>query len=121
MLMVKKTAPNRIDIELDGGLDDEMMRTALEVLIDESKDIESGQMMFVVKDFSLPTLGAMFVEVQFLPKLFALLGRFDRCAFISDESWLRTAAEVEGAVFPGIDIESFRPDAIADAEAWLAS
>lgn len=120
MLTVKRKAANRIDIELDGGLDDEMMRVGLEVLVEESRSIKDGLMLYVVQNFSLPTLGAMFVEMQFLPELFALLGRFDRCAFVSDESWLRTAAEIEGAVFPGIEIKSFGPEAITDAEAWLA-
>ena len=121
MLTVKKTAPNRIDIELDGGLDDEMMRTALEVLISESEDVQGGKMLYVVKEFAVPQLGAIFVELQFLPKLFGLLGKFDRCAFVSDDSWLRTAAEIEGAIFPGIEIKSFQPTAMAEAEAWLAS
>lgn len=120
MLTITKPAPNRVDIELSGPLDAEAMAAALDDLIAKSEDVTNGLMLYKITDFALPSLGAIGVEFQRLPKLFGLLGKFDRCAVLSDESWLRTAAEIEGALFPGIEIKSFEPGDADAAEAWLA-
>ena len=121
MLTVTKPTPNRVDIEFSGTLDAETMRVALDDLIAKSEDVTIGRMLYTITEFSLPSLGAIGVELQRLPKLFGLLGKFDRCAVLSDANWLRTAAEIEGALFPGIEIKSFELQEVEDAEAWLAA
>jgi hypothetical protein len=121
MLKITRPSANRVDIELSGTLDAETMRAALDDLIAKSEDVSAGCMLYTVTYFSMPTLGALGVELQRLPKLFALLGKFQRCAVLSDTAWLRTAAEIEGAVIPGIEIKSFELDAAEAAEAWLAA
>lgn len=120
MLTVTKPAEKRIDIELRGTIDAETMRSALDDLIEMSEGIIHGRMLYTIPEFAMPTLEAIGVEFTRLPKLFSLLGRFDKCAVLSDAIWLRTAAEVEGALFPGIEIRSFELDAVEAAEAWLA-
>lgn len=120
MLTITKPTPNRIDIEFRGALDAETMRTALDDLIEKSEGVTNGRMLYKVPEFSMPTLGAISVELKRLPKLFGLLSKFDRCAVLSDASWIRTAAEIEGALFPGIQIKSFELDDAEAAEAWLA-
>ena len=119
MLKITQPSANRVDIELQGQIDADAMRAALDDLIAKSRGVSNGRMLYRITDFSLPTLGAIGVEFSRLPKLFGLLGKFDKCAVLSDESWIRKAAEVEGAVFPGIDIKSFKLSDTADAEAWL--
>ncbi len=76
------------------------MRSALDHLIEKSEGITNGRMLYKILDFEMPTLGAMAVEFQKMPKLFSLIGRFDKCAVISDTAWIRTAAEIEGTVIP---------------------
>lgn len=120
MLQITKPRPNRVDIELKGSLDADTMRTALDDLIDKTQDVRNGRMLYKISDFNFPTLGAIGVEFTRLPKLFGLLGKFDKCAVICDTQWLRTAAEIEGAIFPGIEIKSFEFDEIDEAEAWLS-
>jgi len=120
VLKVTKRSDNRVDIELDGQLDGEAMRRGLDDLIAKSEDVVNGRMLYTISEFSLPTLEAIGVELGRIPKLFGLLGKFDRCAVLSDSSWLRTAAEIEGAFFPGIEIKSFELDQGEAAEAWLA-
>jgi hypothetical protein len=119
MLNVIQISPTRVDIELDGAIDAVTMQTGLETLIDASKDVQNGQMLYTISEFSLPTLGAIGVEIAHLPQLFGLLGKFDKCAVLCDAGWLRKAAEIEGAIFPGIEIKSFEMDERAAAEAWL--
>ena len=51
----------------------------------------------------------------------ASLRKIGKVAVVSDEAWLRTAAEVEGKLIPGLTIESFKSDDHAVAESWLLS
>jgi hypothetical protein len=121
MLKITKPSANRIDLELNGDIDADIMRKGLDDLIAYSQDVTDGSMLYTITDFSMPTLGAIAVEMARIPKLFGLLGKFNKCAVLSDTGWLRTAAAVEGALFPGIEIKSFELGDRAAAEAWLAS
>lgn len=119
MLKVSKPSSNRLDIELSGALNAETMNTALNDLISLSEGISNGRMLYTILDFDMPTLGALAVELRHMPKLFGLIGKFDKCAVLSNAGWIRTAAEIEGAVFPTIDIKSFPLGARQAAEDWL--
>lgn len=121
MLKITKPSANRVDIELSGKIDSEEMARGLDDLLEKSQDVNSGTMLYRIVSFAFPDMGAIAVEMARLPKLFGLLGRFDRCAVLSDAAWIRTAAEIEGALFPGIDIKAFDLDDDAAAEAWLKS
>lgn len=120
MLTVTKPGPDRVDIALSGALDSEAMEKGLDDLFDLSEGVTNGRMLYTITDFSMPTLGAIGVEFSRMPKLFGLLGKFDRCAVLSDTGWLRTAAEIEGKLFPGIEIKAFDLGETEAAEAWLA-
>jgi len=120
MLNVSKPSPNRIDIEFSGALDADAMRAALDHLIKKSEGITHGKMLYRILDFEMPTMGAIAVELQHMPKLFSLIGRFDKCAVLSDTAWIRTAAEIEGAIIPSFEIKSFALADARDAGAWLA-
>ena len=84
MLIVRKPSANRLDIELSAVLDADMMAAGLDDLFDKSKDIGDGVMMYRILSFSMPTGGALAVEMMRLPQLFDLIGHFDRCAILSD-------------------------------------
>jgi hypothetical protein len=43
----------------------------------------------------------------------------ERCALITDSSWIRNSAKVEGAVIPGLEIMAFAPEHAKTAEKWL--
>lgn len=121
MLKITKPAPDRVDLELAGQVDAEAMRAALDTLIEQSKGVSHGRMLYRITDFALPTLGAIAVEFGRLPALFGLLGKYDKCAVLTDSDWLAKAAELEGALFPGIAIKSFALEEAEEAEAWLAA
>jgi SpoIIAA-like len=121
MLTVTKPAPDRVEVALSGTVDAAAMRAGLDELIRLSEGVRNGRMLYRITDFSMPTLGAFAVEFGRLPKLFALIGRFDRCAVLSDVAWLRRAAEVEGRLIPGLEVRSFQPGDAEAAEAWLAA
>jgi hypothetical protein len=119
MLKVAKPSSNRLDIELSGKLDADTMNIALDGLIEKADGLNHGKMLYTISDFEIPTMGALAVEFQHMPKLFGLMGRFDKCAVLSDTSWIRTAAEIEGAVIPSLEIKSFPLTERNAAENWL--
>lgn len=121
MLTVTKTGPNRVDLDLTGRLDATIMHKALDELIAASEGVTQGRMLYTIPQMIWPTVGAIGVELAHLPKLFGLLGKFDKCAVLTDEGWLKTAAEFEGALIPGLTIKAFGTDQRDQAEAWLAA
>lgn len=119
MLNVEENGPNRLDIELSGKLDAEEMKVALDDLIGKAAEFENGRMLYRVRDFNFPTLGAIGVEMSRLPQLFQLIGKFDRIAVLAEKEWIKKASEIEGAFMPGLEIKAFDLDEEAEAETWL--
>lgn len=119
MFKVMRNGENRIDVEFSGKLDSEEMRDALDELSHTSEGIEHGLMFYRIGDFSLPTLGAVAVELSRIPQLFRFVRRFDRMAVIAGKEWVRKASELEGALIPGLRIKAFDLGQEAEAEAWL--
>ncbi|MGB7319659.1 MAG: STAS/SEC14 domain-containing protein [Planktotalea sp.] len=119
MFTVTKPKPNRINIDLNGGIDANIMTAGLEELFRLSQDVKHGRILYTIADFEMPTLGAIGAEILELPKMFKLLGKYERCAVLSDHGWIRSAAELEGALIPHLEIKSFHLDEARAAEAWL--
>jgi hypothetical protein len=119
MVTVSKPSVDRLDIELSGALGADEMRSLIDDLIEKSEGISHGKMLYTISDFEMPSMGAIAVEFQQMPKLFSLIGKFEKCAVLSDASWIRTAAEIEGAVIPSLRIKSFPLSARKAAEDWL--
>ena len=111
---------NRLDIALRGKLDTEEMKTALDELVSKSAHIAHGTMLYDVIDFHIPSLGAIAVEFFRLPSMFALIKKFDRAAVLADKAWLKKASEIEGLLYPGLEIKAFNRDQRAEAEDWLS-
>ena len=121
MFKVIVSGANRLDIEMSGKLDAESMTVALDELVSKSKNIENGKMLYVIIDFQLPTLSAIGIEFSRLPSMFGLMKKFNRAAVLTDKTWLKKVSELEGALFPGLEIRAFNIDQKVEAEAWLAS
>lgn len=120
MFKVEKTGENRVDIAIKGKIDSATMETALQELLDVSEGMKDGQMYYTLTEFKMPTLGALGVELRFIPSLFGLLSRFKTCALVADAGWIRVAAQIESALMPGLVIKSFKVGEEAAAEAWLS-
>ena len=119
MFQVIDKSSNRVDIVVNGQIDAGDMRDGLNALIAASEGVSGGVMLYRITDFAMPSFGALGVEMGQLPKLFGLLGKFKKCAVVSDTGWIKKAAEIEGALIPGLVIKSFDLDAEDAAEAWL--
>lgn len=120
MFKVIQTGAHRLDIEMSGKLNAAEMKTALDELEAKSKNIENGSMLYDVVEFHLPSLEAIAIEFSRLPAMFGLLKKFRRAAVLTDKTWLKKVSELEGALFPGLEIKAFSRDQKAQAEAWLS-
>jgi len=120
MFRVVRNGANRIDIDFSGKLNSDEMKVALDELMSSAEGIEHGRMLYRIRGFDLPTLGAIAVELSRLPDAFKFIRKFDRAAVIADKDWVRKASEIEGALIPGLEIKAFDIDEEAEAESWLA-
>lgn len=77
MFRAVPNGPNRLDIEFIGKLDSDEMKVALDELISKAKGIEHDRMLYRIREFELPTLGAIGIELSRLPELFRLIGSFE--------------------------------------------
>jgi hypothetical protein len=69
----------------------------------------------------MPSLGAIGIELSRLPEMFRLMKKYDRAAVLSDKTWIKKVSELEGVLFPGLEIKAFNRDQKEEAEAWLSS
>jgi len=65
-------------------------------------------------------VAAMAIEFWRLPAMLGLIRKFDRCAVLADQTWLKMISEIEGALIPGLEIKGFDRENEAAAEAWLS-
>ena len=121
MFKIMQNGVNRLDIELSGKLDAEDMKIVLDELVSKSKKINNGKMLYKIVDFHIPSLGAIGIEFSRLPSMFGLMKKFDRVAVLTDKTWLKKVSELEGALYPGLEIKAFSIEEKAKAEAWLSS
>ena len=119
-MKVTKQGENRVDIELCGKLTADDMKTALDDLINKSASIVNGRMLYTISDFDFPSLGAIGIELSRFPELIRLMNKFQRCAVLADQNWIKNISELEGHLFPGLEIKAFNLNEKAVAEAWLA-
>jgi len=83
------------------------MESGLDKLIELTKDMQCGRLLYRIGNFEMPTLSALAVEFQKLPRLFGLIVRIDRAAVLADQGWIRKISEIEGSLFPGLEIRAF--------------
>jgi len=121
MFKVTRVNESRLDIVMSGKLDSAQMANVLDELVSKSEGIENGRMLYDVVDYHLPSLGAIGVEFSRLPSMLGFMKNFDRAAVLTDKAWLKMASEIEGALYPGLEIKAFSRDQKVEAEAWLLS
>ncbi len=121
MFKVEQNGLNRLDIQFSGKLDAEEMKIALDELITKSENINNGKMFYDIIDFHIPSLRAIVIEFSRLPSMLRLIKKFDRAAVLADKTWLKKISELEGILYPGLEIKAFGRDQKSEAEAWLTS
>ncbi|MGW8247780.1 MAG: STAS/SEC14 domain-containing protein [Acidiferrobacterales bacterium] len=121
MFKVSRVSRDRLDITMSGKLNSEEMKEALDELVNKSKDIHDGKLLYDVVDFHLPSLNAIAIEFSRFPAMFGWIRKFKRAAVLTDKTWIKKISELEGALVPGIEIKGFERDQKDEAETWLES
>lgn len=121
MFAVATEPSGLITVTLGGQIDGAEMEAGLTHLFAEIGEREGLRILHRLDDIALPTLAALAVELRHMPNLMRVLGRIDRVAVLSEQPFVRTGAEAQGMLMPGIEIRAWRHGAEAEARAWLAS
>jgi len=121
MFKVTRTGTNRLDIEMSGKLNAQEVKIAMDELTSNSENIKNGKLLYDVIDFRFPSIGGIATEFSVLPAVFELLRKFDRTAILTDKRWLKKLSELEGLLYPGLEIKAYNRNQRAEAEAWLKS
>ncbi|MEL7150129.1 MAG: STAS/SEC14 domain-containing protein [Pseudomonadota bacterium] len=119
MFDITKDPKGYVHLTISGPIDSDEMRKGLEAFLACLEDGKKTDFLYTISDFEMPSLQAIGVEFTYIPMLLASLRKIGKVALISDQAWLRKAAEVEGKLIPGLTIESFQPSERWQAEAWL--
>lgn len=119
MFDIKRDPKGFVNLTISGPIDSDQMRAGLEAFLACLTDGNKTDFLYTISNFEVPSLKAIGVEFTYVPLLMASLRKIGKVAVVSDQAWLRTAAEVEGKLIPGLTIESFRLEDRAAAEAWL--
>lgn len=109
----------RIEMVIDGKIDSEQMESLIVEFIDSSENLDSIQLLYIDDDFKLPTLGALVVKLSHFGSLLKISRKIQRAALLTNQGWLKKAAEFENAIIPWIEIKTFDTTAREQAEAWL--
>ncbi|WP_067520060.1 STAS/SEC14 domain-containing protein [Endozoicomonas ascidiicola] len=120
MIHISLSNANYLYIEIDGKIYPGEMESAVNQFLRLASDLTSGQLLYKIEHFSLPSLSAVAIKLRHLPELFKCIQKFDRAAVVTDKKWLQTVAELEGKLMPGLEIKGFDLDNFSAAEAWLA-
>ena len=88
---------------MSGTLKAKEMKIASDELVDKSKDIENGKMLYEVIDFNLPSKGAMAIEFSRLPYMLGLFKEFNRAARLR-------FGKVECSNLPGSNINNVKKE-----------
>ncbi|MEO0915639.1 MAG: STAS/SEC14 domain-containing protein [Pseudomonadota bacterium] len=119
MFDISKDPKGYVHLTISGPIGSEDMRAGLDAFLSCLEEGRQTDFLYTITDFEMPSLQAIGVEFTYLPQLLASIRKIGKVAVVSDQAWLRTAAEVEGKLIPGLTIESFEPSERAEAEAWL--
>lgn len=98
--------------------DIERVWASMDAAIDEADAI--GLYVEVV-DLKGATIRAIVTDVTTGLKNLGKLKHFKRIAVVTDAKWIRTAADVEDKLLPGIDIRAFETAEDEAALAWLTA
>jgi len=66
-----------------------------------------------------PDLSAVADQFRNISNVLRVAPTAEKCAILSDSVFVRNSAKVEGAVIPGLDLQTFKLDQAEPADKWL--
>ena len=108
-------------LTIRGRIEEAQMRDGLDDFLAVVESAPKTDFLYTITDFQLPEFQALLVAFGYIPRLLMSLPKIGKVAVVADAAWLRKAAEIEGAVIPGLTIETFALDEAEQAEDWLTA
>lgn len=119
MFDLKEDPQGFVRLSIGGEIDHQEMRAGLEAFLACLKDDQKTDFLYTIEKFDFPGIAALGVEFGYLPLLIQSISKIGKVAVVADQAWLRTAADIEGWLIPGLTIETFEPQETEKAIAWL--
>ncbi len=119
MFDIKPDPKGYVHLTISGRIEPEEMQAGLEAFLGVLEDGKKTDFLYTITEFEFPPMTAIGVEFSYIPLLLKSLSKIGKVAVIADQAWLRTAAEVEGKLIPGLTIQSYEPGEREAAEKWL--
>jgi hypothetical protein len=116
MDLQKIKGTNIYSFTLDGKIDEGGMTALYNILKDKSRNGKIN-LLAIYKDFDGFDSFKAFIEGIKLD--FAAIGNIEKYAILTDKKWVKTLAEVESKILPGITMKGFSLDEEDKALAWL--
>lgn len=110
-----------VRLTIGGKITEAEMKTGLEEFLSIVEAAVKTDFLYTIESFEFPELQALAVEMGFIPRLFAALPKIGKVAVVADQAWLRTVANIEGMMIPGLTIETFAPEDADKARDWLTA
>ncbi len=106
-------------VKVSGKVGKEEMGEAIDWLVAANDAHESYNMCVDIAKMDFPDLGAISAEFRRLGDMWRTAKALDKCAVLTDSKFLQSSAKVEGAVIPGLEIQSFDLEDLSPALRWL--
>ncbi len=110
-----------VRLTIGGKITEAEMKSGLEEFLAIVEAADKTDFLYTIESFEFPELQALAVEMGFIPRLFAAIPKIGKVAVVADQAWLRTAADIEGMMIPGLTIETFAPEDADKAKDWLTA
>ena len=114
-------APHVVAFRLEGQITADDVGRAIRLIETRLQEHEPVSLIIEVGDVKAVTVAAMVEDLRHGLGQIRHLGRYHRVALVAAQGWLRAAAQVEGAVLPGVEVRAFTPAEQIDATAWASA
>lgn len=118
MLLIERLAPAVNQIIVTQKLTQEDARKFVS-FAEGLEGSAKSNLLFDLANIDGLDFAAVWQEMSHIGVVLRMLGKLDRIAIIADQSWLRTAARIEGALLPGVNYEVFSCDKADQARDWV--
>ena len=110
---------NVVQMSVTGAITPESLQSSFDWIENVQTANDNIQLCIEMKSGDFSDLAEASQQFRNVGNVLRRAHDIQRCAVITDSSWLRNSAKVEGAVIPGLNIMAFSPDESDTAGKWL--
>lgn len=111
-----------VQMSVNGPMSSETVQSSFEWIKNAQSEIATNDNLQICVEMQADNFSDLAEASQQFRRVGEVLRRaheIDRCALITDSTWIRNSAKIEGAVIPGLELMAFAPDESETAEKWL--